>query len=52
VDTEFAEDAHKMRRGSRCMMRIGKNESPLATQGNQLVGYLLNGAESENDARW
>ncbi len=51
VDTEFAEGAHKPRRGNRRMMRIGKNESPLATQRNQFVGYLRNGAESEKDAR-
>jgi hypothetical protein len=34
------------------MMRIGKNESPLATQRNQLVGYLRDGAESKKAARW
>ena len=31
VDTEFAEGTHETRRGSRRMMRIGENESPLAT---------------------
>ena len=50
VDTEVAEDAHKTRPGSRCMIRVGKNESPLATQRDQLVGHLRNGAESEKDA--
>jgi len=29
------------------MMRIGKNESPLATQRGQLVGHLRNDAEAE-----
>jgi hypothetical protein len=51
LDTKVAEDAHETRCGRRCMMRIGKNESPLATQGNQLVGHLRNGAESEKDTR-
>jgi hypothetical protein len=32
LDTEVAEEAHETRRGNRCMMRVGKNESPLATQ--------------------
>jgi hypothetical protein len=31
MDTELTEDAHKTRRGGRCMMRIGENESPFAT---------------------
>ena len=34
------------------MMRIGENESPLATKRTQLLGYFRNGAESEKDARW
>ena len=32
-------------------MRVGKDESPLATQRNQLVGYLRDDVESEKDAR-
>src|ERR1700751_193446 len=42
---------HKSRRSSRCMMRIGKNESPVATQRTQLAGHLFQSAESEDDAR-
>src|SRR4051812_4147974 len=51
VDSEFPERVHETRRGTRRMMRIGKDKSPFATQRNQLVGDLHKRAASEKHAR-
>jgi hypothetical protein len=47
LDTELTEKLHEMRSGACGMVRIGKNESSLATQGSELVTHLCDGAESE-----
>jgi hypothetical protein len=52
MDTDLPEHAYETRRGGRCMMRIGENESPFATQRNQLIGDFVYGSESEKNARW
>ena len=46
-DAERTENLHEMRSGPCGMMRIGKNENSLATQGSELVTHLCDGAESE-----
>src|SRR5712692_8737171 len=52
VDTKPVQCVHKSRRTCRCVMWIGENESPLATQSEQFVGSPWECAEPENDTRW
>ena len=51
VDTQPVECVHKSRRTCGCVMWIGKNEGPFATESIHLVGHTRERSEPENDTR-
>jgi hypothetical protein len=51
VDTQLVECVHKSCRTCGCVMWIGENESPFATQSEQFAGSPRECSEPENDTR-